>query len=444
MIEAAVWDAPVMRDALRQRDIRAVFVLLRRHGISQRRIAALTGQSQSEVSDIAKGRQVMAYDVLARIADGLGCPRGLMGLAYSPDTEVSAALTAGPVAAREVDTMPDRREFLGVAAKAAVGAALSVGDLALLATPAHATPTPARVGASEVESLRALTRALWVQEKQRGGGVVRDAVIAQLGWARQLLQATHTDQIGQQLYAALADLLSLAGWASHDVGLSGAALRYLGQSMAAASEINDPLRTTLALEQVARVYLRQDQPCEAVKVAQLAQVAAARTDIGQAHALVASTAARAHAEQGHLLAALGALNSANAALESAGGVLPEPRGFDAAALASETGRVLSIAARHDRTHAVRAVDTLTTYTATTDPLRVKRRAISTAQLAAVHFRAGNPDEAVTAARVALDLAASIRSQRLGNYLNEVRLEALRHPRHADAAELAHAVTTYRA
>jgi hypothetical protein len=75
-ITSEVWNLPEMRTALAERDISAVYRLLRRQGVSQRQIAAKTGQSQSEVSEILKGRQVMAYDVLARIADGLCVPRG--------------------------------------------------------------------------------------------------------------------------------------------------------------------------------------------------------------------------------------------------------------------------------------------------------------------------------------------------------------------------------
>ncbi|MPZ66031.1 MAG: helix-turn-helix domain-containing protein [Pseudonocardiaceae bacterium] len=66
--------------AAKARDIPAVYRLLTtEHGVAQRRIAALVGQSQSEVSEILSGRQVLSYDVLARIAEGLGAPRGLLG-----------------------------------------------------------------------------------------------------------------------------------------------------------------------------------------------------------------------------------------------------------------------------------------------------------------------------------------------------------------------------
>ena len=77
-----VWDSEEMRFALRHRGIAQVYKLLQRHGVSQRRLAASTGQSQSEISDILAGRRVNAYDVLIRIADGLSVPRGWLGLAH--------------------------------------------------------------------------------------------------------------------------------------------------------------------------------------------------------------------------------------------------------------------------------------------------------------------------------------------------------------------------
>jgi transcriptional regulator with XRE-family HTH domain len=72
-----------MRRFLAARDIGWVYRLLQRSGVSQRAIAARTGQSQSEISEIIAGyRQVVSYELLERIALGLGVPRGWMGLAY--------------------------------------------------------------------------------------------------------------------------------------------------------------------------------------------------------------------------------------------------------------------------------------------------------------------------------------------------------------------------
>jgi transcriptional regulator with XRE-family HTH domain len=71
-----------MRLALVARDVTTVYRLLQKRGFSQQRIAAMTGQSQPEVSAIIHGRKVTTYDVLSRICDGLGVPRECMGLAW--------------------------------------------------------------------------------------------------------------------------------------------------------------------------------------------------------------------------------------------------------------------------------------------------------------------------------------------------------------------------
>jgi transcriptional regulator with XRE-family HTH domain len=77
-----------MRRFLAERDIASVYRLLQRHGVSQRAIAARTGQAQSEVSEIIAGpRQVSAYDLLVRIADGLAIPRGWLGVAHDESSQ---------------------------------------------------------------------------------------------------------------------------------------------------------------------------------------------------------------------------------------------------------------------------------------------------------------------------------------------------------------------
>jgi transcriptional regulator with XRE-family HTH domain len=81
-VDPEEWDRPEMRAVLAERNITRVYRLLQKIGFSQQHIAALTGQSQPEVSAIIHGRKVMAYDVLSRICEGLGVPRGSMGLAY--------------------------------------------------------------------------------------------------------------------------------------------------------------------------------------------------------------------------------------------------------------------------------------------------------------------------------------------------------------------------
>jgi antitoxin component HigA of HigAB toxin-antitoxin module len=84
-VERGVFQRADMRAALAERDIAVVYRILQEHGVSQRRIAALTAQSHSEISEILAGRRVVSYDALVRIADGLAVPRGWMGLAYNAE-----------------------------------------------------------------------------------------------------------------------------------------------------------------------------------------------------------------------------------------------------------------------------------------------------------------------------------------------------------------------
>lgn len=78
------WTRQDVRVMLAARGIGSVYNALRANGWSEQAVAAMTGQSQPEVSAIVHGRRVYTYDVLARIKDGLGAPRGLAGLAYCP------------------------------------------------------------------------------------------------------------------------------------------------------------------------------------------------------------------------------------------------------------------------------------------------------------------------------------------------------------------------
>ncbi|WP_197288560.1 helix-turn-helix transcriptional regulator [Nocardia sp. NRRL S-836] len=202
-ILAEVWDQQEMRDALARREISSVYRLLRRHGVSQRQIAALTGQSQSEVSEILKGRQVMAYDVLTRIAVGLGVPSGSMGLAYDETTAVRVAAAAGTSRPDDEESVR-RRKFLAHAAAVTVGAAVFGADSGSWVS--HPTQTPA-----DVRQVEAATRALRALDLQYGGGSCREAVAAQLSWARQVLVGKPVnDAVKARLSAAIADLRSLA------------------------------------------------------------------------------------------------------------------------------------------------------------------------------------------------------------------------------------------
>ncbi len=88
------WQAREIREALRSRDIAAVFRHVQTFGISQARIADATGMTQGRVNEVINGRrEVSRLDVFERIADGLALPddaRHLLGLAAGRETRTGA------------------------------------------------------------------------------------------------------------------------------------------------------------------------------------------------------------------------------------------------------------------------------------------------------------------------------------------------------------------
>ncbi|MFD1147879.1 hypothetical protein [Saccharothrix hoggarensis] len=228
-----VWDHHEMRDALARRELSLVYRLLRRHGVSNEQIATLTGQSEAEVVEILKGRQVMAYNVLAQIARGLGVPRGYMGLAYDEAVAVRAAAlaeTPDRSATAESESVK-RRKFLAHAAAITVGSAVfGTGARTWFSSPALLS-APDRIGMSDVRRVEAAVRNLRGIDRMYGGRSRREAAMSQLAWARGMLGSITAQEVRQRLQVAMADLHDLAGWASFDAGLHNVAREHFDRSL---------------------------------------------------------------------------------------------------------------------------------------------------------------------------------------------------------------------
>jgi hypothetical protein len=75
-LDPAFLERDDVRAALDARDVGAVYRLLWQAGVSQRRIALLTGQAQSEVCEILKSRQVRDVGCSNASPTGSGHPGG--------------------------------------------------------------------------------------------------------------------------------------------------------------------------------------------------------------------------------------------------------------------------------------------------------------------------------------------------------------------------------
>lgn len=442
-LDPHLWDRPQMRVALGRRDISEVYRLLGAAGVSQRQIAALTGQNQSEISDIAQGRQVQAYDLLARIADGLMIPRGYMGLAYTDTTHRLATRTTPT---HSEDAWMERRTFLGLVSKIVMGATLTAAELNLITAAPRETPVPQRVGEAEVTQLRAFTRALRIHDAAHGAGSCREAILAHTQWAKALLTADYSDRVRSDLLAAVAEAKTLAGWTAHDLGLAREARQYLTQALQDTQQAGQPAHSAIVLYYLGRVPLDNGDPAEALKLFQLGQIAAQDSRSTTPVAFLLANEAVAYAHLGDARQAKTALRRAEDEFIHADQEdHPEfTRMFDQVALNTAEARVHSQLGLTDARHRDQAITLLSQTLAQDSSGRGRQRTFNQAWLATCHLADGDSTTGIMFGTQALNAARSLTSPRLLDALTPLQTQASRHHQHDDARQLAHDLQVLRA
>jgi transcriptional regulator with XRE-family HTH domain len=432
------WEDPEMRSALAAREVSTIYKLLRRRGVSQRQIAAMTGQSQSEVSEILKGRQVMAYDVLVRIADGLGVPRRYMGLAYDEVTAARVAESSDSPEAEEPENVK-RRKFLAHAAAVAVGAHVLGADSGSWVSNPVLTPAPGRIGMTDVRQVEAATRALRSLDYQYGGGFCRDAVVAQLSWGQQMLNSSGTDIVKRRLHVALADLHNLAGWTSFDVGLIDSARNHFGRALELAKAGESDELVANILYRMGRVYLHKDSPDDALKMFQLGQIAAQQSGSELAVAVICANQAWAYAMMGHedqTMKLIGRTRD-EFARSNHGEAADWVKFFNEDDVYSMIGTVHTVLAQKvDARHTKYAIPALTRAIDSYGDEVARNKAFNLSSLATNHLLDGDIDHGAKIGVQAVDLAQHLKSKRVRDRLEPLREEADKRRNFADARDLA--------
>jgi transcriptional regulator with XRE-family HTH domain len=439
-----VWEAPDMKRVLVDRDISSVYRLLRRVGISQRQIAALTGQSQSEVSEILKGRQVMAYDVLARISEGLGVPRGYMGLAY--DDATATSMVGPPDDAQvEEDESVKRRKLLAHGAAVMFGTAVLGADSGKwLPSPAQ-TPAPSNIGMTDVKQVEAATRAMRALDYQFGGGACRDAVVAQLSWAQRLLSASGKDVVRTRLFRALGDLQNLAGWTTFDVGLLDSSRSHFATALEFAKQSGDSGLMANIMYRIGRVYLHYDAPNDALKWFQLGQIAAQDSGSELAVAVLCGNEAWAYAMMGDDVQARKLLGRSRDELARADpNEVPDwARFYNDTDMHAMIGTVHTVLSAIDVKHAGIAIPALNYCLTRYDETMTRSRTFMLTALATNHLRQGDVDHGVRIGRDALSLATGLKSTRIADRLKPLEIEAGRRSNNSDSRQLSQQIQQYR-
>jgi len=316
-VDPRLYQRDDVRRILAERDIGALYRLLRDDtGLTQRTIAELTGQSQSEVSEILKGRRVLAYDVLVRIAHGLGIPRELMGLSYGGNGAYAEGVTAtDPPEGRSAEVL--RRHLIALGAIAAVGAPTAGKLLTELGDPSP-VPLPSRISGVHVTQIRDLTRQL--SEAGMTFGADPEVSSAAAAWATRLLGVPGTEPVKRALKVAVAELHIHAGRAAFDSGLYDRTMHHCGRGLELSNEAGDAYGKVLALNWAGLATVEHGQPNDGLKMLQLSGFTARKIPPDEQRVVVIGERSRtmlqacAEADSATALADLDCWDAANTAL----------------------------------------------------------------------------------------------------------------------------------
>ena len=289
-VDPRLYEREDVRPILAERDIAALYRVLKDAGLTQRTIAELTGQSQSEVSEILKGRRVRDVTVLERICDGLGIPRELMGLshgAYRGEVTV-----ANPPEGVDEDML--RRQAIELGAGLAVGApaAKLAQLLERLELPDPSPVTlPSQLAGIHVAKARDLTRRLG--DARRAYGPDPEVSSASAAWTSKLLDVPGAEPVKQALVVAVSELHIEAGWEAFDAGLYDRAMYHYGCALKLATEAGDAYCQAVALNRAGLATVEHGDPNEGLKMLQCGGVTALHVPPDEPRAVVVGGSSRA-------------------------------------------------------------------------------------------------------------------------------------------------------
>lgn len=337
----------------------------------------------------------MGYDVLVRIANGLGIPRGMMGLAYDGDSTEPAA--------EEVDEDVERRHFLAIAGAIIFGTPV-FGDPHPLTLREVALQPPARVGPSDVVAFEQTVAKLNVLDRESGGMAAREALAATAKTGETLLSAQAVTEVHTQLRYAVSEAHRLAGWASGDVGLVDDCRYHMHKALDLAA--GNSAQVAAVLASAADMEKHFGDPNAALKFFQLAKTGIDPGADPQASAVLAGLSASAYLSLGQADVARRQVARSRELFADANPTDSLPffsfYGPGHGLLAASSSKLANYDAAH--TDIVNALRTRPSYD-------VRCNALDTIVLATVALNAGQTSIGIPEARRALTLVTQVGSQR---------------------------------
>lgn len=269
-----LWEQPEMRTLLSDRDVAAAYRALQDLGVTQRQIAQLTAQSQSDISTILDGRQVRDVAVLERICRGLAIPRPYMRLLDKTPSENGAYSDKATVANPLDGVSPEmlRRHLIALGGIIMAGVPVAkLGELLTGLGDPPLVPLPSQLSQTHVAQVRDMTRRLGMGDACCADPQLASSVAA---LATRLLGVPGSAQVTQAMQVAVAELRLEAAWAAFDAGLYQHALYHFARALELARQAGDAYCQSLALGQAGLASVEHGQPNDGLKMLQCAQVAA--------------------------------------------------------------------------------------------------------------------------------------------------------------------------
>ncbi|WP_457031689.1 DNA-binding protein NsdB [Kitasatospora sp. P5_F3] len=281
---------------------------------------------------------------------------------------------------------------------------------------------PGPVGAEEVTALERSVEVFRAWDASRGGGLQRKAVVGQLNEVGGLLTHDLRPDVKQRLWIVAANLAVLAGWMSHDVGLEPTAQRYFVIAAQAAREADDRPRAGEAISRAARQMLHLGRADDALELMQLARASSGDQMLPQTRAMLHTVEAWAQAALGRADATRRVLGEAEELFVQHSDLAAPTwmATFNEAELHGMQALVYRTLAEHDpgaarlaERHAQRAMD----LRATTG--RERSSLLDEITLASVYWLSGEPEGAMTHAKLALNSIGQTSSTRTWDRLREM-------------------------
>lgn len=453
-VPRSFWTDAHMAGALDSWHMGKVFAAYRTHPqhcrtLSQEVVAGWLNLTQAQLSRIEKGRAPEELSKLIHWANVLGIPSDLLWFKLpndrarprtpvfmSSDVQHQRGL---PDAQEDLIRSPqtrgehvERRSFLGLGATIAATKVTTVADF--LATFSMAT-TPSVVSDEDIAQVRQAATLFTTWDHTYGGGIVRETVIAQLRWSAQLLNADCPSELHSELFAAVGYLSGVCGFMAFDAFAHAEARKMFTFGLACAEEVGEWHLRAKLLSNMARQAIWCGDPDSGLTYTELALVRSDRLTATE-RAMLHTARARALGKLGRVQETLSAIGMADEAFASAIPSEDPPwmAYYDHAQHNGDTGHALfDLAVRGEAGD--RAFTRLRTAVSEHGDGYARSRAISGTKLATLAMVQGDPAEALSIARRAIEDAGQLRSQRAASDLAELRRVALHRGKSSEAIEL---------